>query len=151
MGGQENKTKVVLQNLNPVWDSNMQFIVRDLEQDLLCITVYDKDLFTPDGKTFYCNLLSSHSSVIFYCSAGMVKFAVEHPRVLNTGTKCVVFSPSDCLSVGQFLCLIQSCKVAKLLKKKPCALAEDEDSSTLDTHPLLEICWDGEENGGQYW
>lgn len=50
MGGQENKTKVVLQNLNPVWDSSMQFIVRDLEQDLLCITVYDKDLFTPDGK-----------------------------------------------------------------------------------------------------
>ncbi|XP_071819770.1 intersectin-1-like isoform X2 [Apostichopus japonicus] len=54
MGGQENKTKVVLQNLNPVWDSNMQFIIRDLEQDLLCITVYDKDLFTPDdylGRT----------------------------------------------------------------------------------------------------
>lgn len=68
MGGQENKTKVVLQNLNPVWDSNMQFIIRDLEQDLLCITVYDKDLFTPDGKT----RLVMYSSMKPQCMLGIL-------------------------------------------------------------------------------
>eukprot|EP00057_Strongylocentrotus_purpuratus_P016006 XP_011670480.1 PREDICTED: intersectin-1 [Strongylocentrotus purpuratus] len=54
MGSQEHKTKVVPDNLNPIWDSSMQFIVRDLEQDVLCITVYDRDFFSPNdflGRT----------------------------------------------------------------------------------------------------
>ena len=50
MGSQEHKTRVVQDNLNPVWDSSMQFTVKDLEQDVLCITVYDRDLFSPNGK-----------------------------------------------------------------------------------------------------
>ncbi|XP_072178842.1 intersectin-1-like [Diadema setosum] len=54
MGSQEHKTRVVPDNLNPVWDSSMQFIVRDLQEDVLCITVYDRDFFSPNdflGRT----------------------------------------------------------------------------------------------------
>ncbi|XP_072018783.1 intersectin-1-like isoform X2 [Amphiura filiformis] len=54
MGSQEHKTRVVQDNLNPVWDASMQFTVKDLEQDVLCITVYDRDLFSPNdflGRT----------------------------------------------------------------------------------------------------
>ena len=29
----------------------MQFTIKDPQQDVLCITVYDRDLFTPNGKT----------------------------------------------------------------------------------------------------
>ena len=54
MGSQEHKTKVVPDTLSPVWDASMQFTVKDLEQDVLCITVYDRDLFSPNGtKHFY--------------------------------------------------------------------------------------------------
>ncbi|XP_033635342.1 intersectin-1-like [Asterias rubens] len=54
MGSQEHKTKVVPDTLSPVWDASMQFTVKDLEQDVLCITVYDRDLFSPNdflGRT----------------------------------------------------------------------------------------------------
>ena len=49
MGVQEHKTKVINGTLNPKWNSSMQFTLKDLEQDVLCITVYDRDLFTPNG------------------------------------------------------------------------------------------------------
>ena len=49
MGSQEHKTRVVNNTLNPKWNSSMQFIVRDVEQDTLCITVYDRDLYSPNG------------------------------------------------------------------------------------------------------
>jgi hypothetical protein len=29
----------------------MQFLIRDVEQDILCLTVYDRDFFAPDGTT----------------------------------------------------------------------------------------------------
>ena len=50
MGSQEHKTRVVQDNLNPVWDSQMQFTVKDPQQEVLCISVYDRDLFSPNGK-----------------------------------------------------------------------------------------------------
>lgn len=28
----------------------MQFLVKDLQQDVLCITVLDRDYFSPNGK-----------------------------------------------------------------------------------------------------
>ncbi|KAG1699640.1 Intersectin-1 [Nymphon striatum] len=54
MGIQEHKTKVVPGSLNPKWNASMQFLVKDLQQDVLCITVYDRDLFSPNdflGRT----------------------------------------------------------------------------------------------------
>lgn len=52
MGTQEHKTKVCQATQNPKWNSSMQFILRDLQQDVLCITVFDRDLFSPNGKSF---------------------------------------------------------------------------------------------------
>ena len=48
MGSQENRTPVAPRTLNPVWNASMQFLVHDLNQDVLCLTIYDKDYFTPD-------------------------------------------------------------------------------------------------------
>ena len=49
MAAQEHKTKVIPNTLNPKWNASMQFTIRDLHEDVLCITVYDRDLFTPNG------------------------------------------------------------------------------------------------------
>ncbi|XP_022258036.1 intersectin-1-like isoform X2 [Limulus polyphemus] len=54
MGSQVHKTKVVSNSINPKWNSSMQFLVKDLKQDVLCITVFDRDLFSPNdflGRT----------------------------------------------------------------------------------------------------
>ena len=48
MGSQENRTSVAPRTLSPAWNASMQFLVHDLDQDVLCLTVYDKDYFTPD-------------------------------------------------------------------------------------------------------
>lgn len=50
MGAQEHKTKVILATINPKWNQNMQFTIRDVDQDVLCITVFDRDLFSPNGR-----------------------------------------------------------------------------------------------------
>ena len=54
MGAQEHKTKVLNNTLNPKWNHSMQFTIRDPQQDTLCITVYDRDLFTPNGTHAQC-------------------------------------------------------------------------------------------------
>ena len=54
MGAQEHKTKVIPATINPKWNQNMQFTIRDVDQDVLCITVFDRDLFSPNdflGRT----------------------------------------------------------------------------------------------------
>ncbi|XP_064627366.1 intersectin-1-like isoform X4 [Lineus longissimus] len=54
MGSQEHRTKVISATLNPKWNSSMQFTIKDVEQDVLCISVFDRDLFTPNdflGRT----------------------------------------------------------------------------------------------------
>ena len=50
MGVQENKTPVISSTCNPKWNSNMQFFIKDPKQDVLCVTVFDKDYFSPNGK-----------------------------------------------------------------------------------------------------
>lgn len=37
--------------LNPKWNSNCQFFIKDLEQDVLCVTVFERDQFSPDGQS----------------------------------------------------------------------------------------------------
>ncbi|XP_028409524.1 intersectin-1-like isoform X2 [Dendronephthya gigantea] len=54
LGGQEHKTKVITNSLNPKWNSSMQFSLRDLKQDVLCISVFDQDMYSPNdflGRT----------------------------------------------------------------------------------------------------
>lgn len=51
MGTQEHRTRVVPGTLNPKWNSSMQFTIRDLNQDVLCITVYDRDIYSPNGES----------------------------------------------------------------------------------------------------
>ena len=51
MGAQEHKTKVIPNTLSPRWNASMQFVIRDLQMDSLCITVFDRDLFSPNGNT----------------------------------------------------------------------------------------------------
>ena len=61
IGSQEQKTAVVagflnppllimfgLPGCNPHWNASMQFLVKDLQQDILCLTVFDRDFFSPN-------------------------------------------------------------------------------------------------------
>jgi len=47
IGSQEQKTAVVT-GCNPHWNASMQFLVKDLQQDILCLTVFDRDFFSPN-------------------------------------------------------------------------------------------------------
>uniref|UniRef100_H3C3D0 Intersectin 2a n=1 Tax=Tetraodon nigroviridis TaxID=99883 RepID=H3C3D0_TETNG len=54
MGAQCYTSRTISDTLNPKWNFNCQFFVRDLYQDVLCITVFEKDQFSPDdflGRT----------------------------------------------------------------------------------------------------
>lgn len=50
MGAQCYTSRPVSDTLNPKWNFNCQFFIKDLYQDVLCITVFEKDQFSPDGK-----------------------------------------------------------------------------------------------------
>ena len=52
MGSQSYTTRTLQDTLNPKWNFNCQFFIKDLYQDVLCLTVFDRDQFSPDGK---CN------------------------------------------------------------------------------------------------
>jgi len=54
MGQQSHVTKTLPDTLNPKWGTSMQFFVRNLTTDVLCISVFQKDMFSPDdflGRT----------------------------------------------------------------------------------------------------
>ncbi|KAK6187699.1 hypothetical protein SNE40_005666 [Patella caerulea] len=54
MGSQEHRTKVVPGSLNPKWNNSMQFTIKDTNQDVLCISVFDQDIYSPNdflGRT----------------------------------------------------------------------------------------------------
>ncbi|XP_077365961.1 intersectin-2a isoform X2 [Festucalex cinctus] len=48
MGAQCYTSRAASNTLNPKWNFNCQFFVKDLYQDVLCITVFEKDQFSPD-------------------------------------------------------------------------------------------------------
>ena len=50
LGSEIRRTTVIKETLNPKWHDSMQFSVKDLHEDILCLTVYDKDEFSPDRK-----------------------------------------------------------------------------------------------------
>ncbi|KAH0621791.1 hypothetical protein JD844_023418 [Phrynosoma platyrhinos] len=64
MGSQSYTTRTLPDTLNPKWNFNCQFFIKDLYQDVLCITVFDRDQFSPDGT---CRLLSVMAIVITLC------------------------------------------------------------------------------------
>uniref|UniRef100_A0A8D3DCL3 Intersectin 2a n=1 Tax=Scophthalmus maximus TaxID=52904 RepID=A0A8D3DCL3_SCOMX len=54
MGAQCYTSRPVSDTLHPKWNFNCQFFIKDLYQDVLCITVFEKDQFSPDdflGRT----------------------------------------------------------------------------------------------------
>uniref|UniRef100_A0A3Q3VLS6 Intersectin 2b n=1 Tax=Mola mola TaxID=94237 RepID=A0A3Q3VLS6_MOLML len=54
MGAQVFTSRTLNDTLNPKWNFNCQFHIRDLYQDVLCITILEKDQFSPDdflGRT----------------------------------------------------------------------------------------------------
>uniref|UniRef100_A0AAQ5YFM6 Intersectin 2a n=1 Tax=Amphiprion ocellaris TaxID=80972 RepID=A0AAQ5YFM6_AMPOC len=50
MGAQCYTSRPVSDTLSPKWNFNCQFFIKDLYQDVLCITVFEKDQFSPDGQ-----------------------------------------------------------------------------------------------------
>ncbi|XP_075454596.1 intersectin-2 isoform X2 [Ascaphus truei] len=48
MGSQSYTSRTLTDTLSPKWNFNCQFFIKDLYQDVLCITVFDRDQFTPD-------------------------------------------------------------------------------------------------------
>ncbi|XP_067097402.1 intersectin-2a isoform X2 [Osmerus mordax] len=54
MGAQCYTSRPVSDTLNPKWNFSCQFFIKDLYQDVLCITVFERDQFSPDdflGRT----------------------------------------------------------------------------------------------------
>ncbi|KAM4602595.1 intersectin-2b [Polymixia lowei] len=54
MGAQIYTSRTINDTLNPKWNFNCQFHIRDLYQDVLCITIFERDQFSPDdflGRT----------------------------------------------------------------------------------------------------
>ncbi|XP_029281824.1 LOW QUALITY PROTEIN: intersectin-2-like [Cottoperca gobio] len=54
MGAQIFTSRTLNDTLNPKWSFNCQFHIKDLYQDVLCITIFERDQFSPDdflGRT----------------------------------------------------------------------------------------------------
>lgn len=50
MGAQCYTSRSISDTLSPKWNFNCQFFIKDLYQDVLCVTVSEKDQFSPDGQ-----------------------------------------------------------------------------------------------------
>ena len=44
----------------------MVFNIKDLDKDVLCITVFDRDFFSPNGKFISHPLIHSNQFFLFY-------------------------------------------------------------------------------------
>uniref|UniRef100_H3DK01 Osteoclast-stimulating factor 1 n=1 Tax=Tetraodon nigroviridis TaxID=99883 RepID=H3DK01_TETNG len=54
MGAQVFTSRTLNDTLNPKWNFNCQFHIKDIYQDVLCITIFERDQFSPDdllGRT----------------------------------------------------------------------------------------------------
>uniref|UniRef100_A0A8C1WD24 Intersectin 2b n=1 Tax=Cyprinus carpio TaxID=7962 RepID=A0A8C1WD24_CYPCA len=54
MGSQCYSSRTINDTVNPKWNFNCQFHIKDLYQDVLCITIFERDQFSPDeflGRT----------------------------------------------------------------------------------------------------
>ena len=66
MGSQEHKTSVIANTCNPKWNANMQFFIQNPNEDVLCITVFDKDYFSPNGIKTTLSLIFKLFNALFY-------------------------------------------------------------------------------------
>ena len=66
MGSQEHKTSVIANSCNPKWNANMQFFIQNPNEDVLCITVFDKDYFSPNGIKTTLSLIFKLFNALFY-------------------------------------------------------------------------------------
>ncbi|XP_048861375.1 intersectin-2-like [Brienomyrus brachyistius] len=54
MGAQCFTSRTINDTINPKWNFNCQFFIKDLYQDVLCVTIFKRDQFSPDdflGRT----------------------------------------------------------------------------------------------------
>lgn len=56
MGAQIFTSRTLNETLNPKWNFNCQFHIKDIYQDVLCITIFERDQFSPDGQFSTCFL-----------------------------------------------------------------------------------------------
>lgn len=56
MGAQIFTSRTLNDTLNPKWNFNCQFHIKDIYQDVLSITIFERDQFSPDGQ-FLTHLL----------------------------------------------------------------------------------------------
>lgn len=50
MGAQIFTSRTLSDTLNPKWNFNCQFHIKDIYQDVLCITIFEREQFSPDGQ-----------------------------------------------------------------------------------------------------
>lgn len=77
MGAQCYTSKSISDTLNPKWNFNCQFFIKDLYQDVLCITVFEKDQFSPDGESADTTKRCSHKQ------KGLLAFCPVRIKGLN--------------------------------------------------------------------
>ncbi|KAK3506610.1 hypothetical protein QTP70_011057 [Hemibagrus guttatus] len=65
MGAQCYTSRPQNDTINPKWNFSCQFFIKDLYQDVLCITVFERDQFSPDGKRT-TGILYYHGILYFF-------------------------------------------------------------------------------------
>lgn len=70
MGSQIFMSRTLNDTLNPKWNFNCQFHIKDLYQDVLCITISEKNQFSPDGQlpATFLTLSLIHTNYNWYLS-----------------------------------------------------------------------------------
>lgn len=51
--GSRKQCTPVSDSPEPKWDSSMQFLVKDIQDDILCVTVFNKGYYSPNGNSFF--------------------------------------------------------------------------------------------------
>ena len=64
MGAQIFTSRTLNDTLNPKWNFNCQIFIKDLYQDVLCITVFEKDQFSPDGQWMERNIHTHTTDIL---------------------------------------------------------------------------------------
>lgn len=52
MGSRKQCTQIN-ESIDPKWDTSMQFPVKDIQDDILCVTVFNKGYYSPDGSILF--------------------------------------------------------------------------------------------------
>lgn len=51
--GSRKQCTLINESPDPKWDSSMQFLVKDTQDDILCVTVFNKGHYSPDGNHIF--------------------------------------------------------------------------------------------------